>query len=71
MADANHAMGHVVHKATYNSETGNYDHPASLSDHLRDDVAAVADKVGKYANGAERVVKNLTGEGEREDLFNK
>lgn len=66
-----HSMDHVEHPASYDESTGQYSHPQSLSDHMGADIAALKDKMSEGAHKAVRVVKNLVGEGEREDLFQK
>jgi hypothetical protein len=66
-----HSRDHEEHVASYNQESGQYEHPESLSDHIGQDVGALKSYMSEKARQAGRVIKNLTGEGEREDLFEK
>lgn len=71
MPKVDHSQDHKEHASTFNSESGQYEHPSSLSDHIGDAVDQAKATASDYMRRAGRVVKNLTGEGEREDLFNK
>ena len=58
-----------VHSATWNPQTQGHDHPASLSDAVGTDLAALRDKVAPMAQKAVNVMRNLTGSRERGKRF--